>query len=117
MNDILLSWHHSSKRVEKIASPHNLRMHDYFVDQVVSLSHQLIALNLLLLVLSCHLVLFSLHICILLSEVQLLILGKVLKQQLQLLIICNHWLLLAFLVSRCSSILILIFLSLFLVLF
>ena len=41
MHDLLLMWCHCSKRVEKIPGPHNLRIHDYFINQMVGMRDQL----------------------------------------------------------------------------
>lgn len=41
VHDLLLLRHHRTERVEEVASPHDLRIHDDLINQVVCVSDQL----------------------------------------------------------------------------
>ena len=41
MHDLLMLRSHRPQRVEEVSRPHNLRVHDDFVDQMISMGYEL----------------------------------------------------------------------------
>lgn len=96
--------HHGSERVEEVARPHDLRVHDDLVDEVVGLSHQLVGVQAGCVVdlwLSCGLRLCGRLTCdsllacstcsLALVWIELLVLVEVVQEQLELVLVAHAW--------------------------